>query len=120
MKKNDQDAMRYALNHDLAAISFGMVKSKKYSEKALQDIFAYVAADKVNFGKANGFEMNQNDLSFILECTIDFIKNLAGGRIDEHLKSTVTTQFYALIKLPASQIETYKNSVFNDVKPYIK
>jgi hypothetical protein len=120
MKKEDQDALKYAINHDLAAITFGMVKSRKYSENDIQDIFAYIAVDKVNFARNNNIELTNADLTFVLECTYDFIKNLAGGRIDDQLRNSVSQKFYELLKLQASTIEAYKNSVFNSVRPFIK
>jgi tetratricopeptide (TPR) repeat protein len=120
LEKHDIDALNYAINHDLGAICFGMVKSKRYSEKQIQDIFAYIAVDKLNFSKANGLYMDQKDLDFILDCTFGFVKSLAGGQIDESLKTSITNQFYHLLKAPASQIEEYKNKIFADVRPFIK
>lgn len=107
MNGEQHQQLKQVLHIDLAAIIFGMVKSKKYAEADIQDMFSYITVKFVNVSKSNSFEVSANDTQIILESTFDFVKNLTGGVIDSNMRRNVTDKYNVLLKSNPELIERH-------------
>ena len=120
MTNLEHQQLKQVLHIELAAILFGMVKSKKYSENDIQDMFSFIAVRFVNVSKSDSYIVDSRDLEIILENTFDFAKNLSGGVIDSNMRRSVTNKYYDLLKVNPELIEKHVNSIFTSVQPFIK